>query len=46
MFGGARKVTDFIDFPVNGLNMAPFLVEAKEKDHYAPILYDLYAVSN
>ncbi len=46
LFGGTRKLTDHVDFPVHGLNMTPFLVENKNKGGAPPLLYDLYAVSN
>ena len=39
---GARKVSELVDFPINGLNMAPFLIDKKQKK----VIYDLYAVSN
>jgi len=50
IFGGTRKLTDHVDFPVHGLNMTPFLVsnQVKRPEGGAtpPMLYDLYAVSN
>jgi ubiquitin carboxyl-terminal hydrolase 4/11/15 len=33
-----------IDFPIRGLNLAPYLVSQKENDR--EVLYDLYAISN
>ena len=43
MFGG-RKLNDFINFPVNGLDMSPYVLS--EKDNNSKCIYDLYAVSN
>jgi ubiquitin carboxyl-terminal hydrolase 4/11/15 len=37
-------VSDLVDFPINGLNVAPYLPTYKEGQD--PIYYDLYAVSN
>lgn len=50
-FGGSRKISMHIDFPMKSLNMTPYLVEvqnqlragASETKQY---IYDLYAVSN
>ena len=41
---GSRKINDFINYPVNGLNMAPYLCKDSSGDKSC--LYDLYAVSN
>ena len=41
---GSRKITDLINFPVNGLNLKPYLIS--EKTSSADCMYDLYAVSN
>lgn len=38
---GSRKLNNFINFPVNGLDMSQYIVK-KQGD----CLYDLYAVSN
>jgi ubiquitin carboxyl-terminal hydrolase 4/11/15 len=40
---GSSKLSDFVDFPVNGLNMTPFLKEIRGQEQ---CIYDLYAVSN
>lgn len=40
---GSRKINDFINFPVNGLEMNPYLLSKPEG---SSTLYDLYAVSN
>ena len=40
---GSRKINDFINFPVNGLNMAPYILD---KGADKSCQYDLYAVSN
>jgi ubiquitin carboxyl-terminal hydrolase 4/11/15 len=41
---GSKKISDFIDFPVNGLNMTPFIRSNQEGNKQ--IIYDLYGVSN
>ena len=40
---GSRKINDFINFPVNGLDMGPYIKEQQADDNCT---YDLYAVSN
>ena len=40
---GSRKLTDFINFPVNALDMSPYVIHKEEGQSYT---YDLYAVSN
>jgi len=36
-------VGDFVDFPVNGLDLRPYVQDTSSTE---PIYYDLYAVSN
>lgn len=44
---GSRKINDFINFPVNGLDMAPYILNKESGDGQAQnCMYDLYAVSN
>ena len=45
---GSRKLGDFVDFPVNGLDMTPYLIENQDagKDKKSKVMYDLYGVSN
>ena len=45
---GSRKLGDFIDFPVNGLDMTPYLVSNQNstKGKKNKVVYDLYGVSN
>ena len=41
LFRGARKVDRFVDFPLEGLDLAPFVA------HGGPgLVYDLFAVTN
>eukprot|EP00808_Paulinella_micropora_P025630 g80954.t1 len=37
------KITAYVDFPIQGLDMSPWLVNPEEKEN---AIYDLYAVSN
>lgn len=39
-----EKIADLVHFPVEGLDMRPFVITLK--DEPAPVLYDLYGVSN
>ena len=41
---GSRKLNDFINFPVNGLDMGPYVIDAQDSGNNC--IYDLYAVSN
>ena len=41
---GSRKINDLINFPVNGLNLKPYVIS--EKGSTNDCTYDLYAVSN
>ena len=43
MFSGSKKITDKIDFPIEGLNMSSYVLQNQSGKK---ILYDLYAVSN
>jgi ubiquitin carboxyl-terminal hydrolase 4/11/15 len=43
-FGGGQKLDTHVDFPLEGLDMAPFVLSKKQKS--APLIYDLFAVSN
>lgn len=51
------KIDDFVDFPIEGFNMEPFvegdkaerrilIQEGKEEEGTEPLVYDLYAVDN
>jgi ubiquitin carboxyl-terminal hydrolase 4/11/15 len=40
---GTRKISDKIDFPIDGLNMSSYVLQ---NTHGKPVIYDLYAVSN
>lgn len=42
MMFGSRKLNDFINFPVTGLNMTPYIKSDPSGQH----IYDLYAISN
>ena len=39
---GSKKITEKIDFPIDGLNMSNYVLQKDGKK----IIYDLYAVSN
>jgi len=39
---GSRKLNDFINFPVTGLDMSPYVCQEDSGE----CIYDLYAVSN
>ena len=41
---GSRKISDLINFPVNNLDMTPYL--KNEQGQGKSCIYDLYAVSN
>ncbi|MFS8159970.1 MAG: hypothetical protein ACMG6E_07125 [Candidatus Roizmanbacteria bacterium] len=41
-----EKMEDIVDFPIENLDMTPFVVSEEQKQHHSPLLYDLYAVSN
>ena len=43
-FGGGQKLDTLVDFPLEHLDMAPFVLSKKQKS--APLIYDLFAVSN
>lgn len=38
-----EKVGDFVDFPIQGLDLRPYIQDNSSNE---PIYYDLYAVSN
>lgn len=38
-----EKVNEYVDFPVEGLDLRPYILD---KSSGEPIYYDLYAVSN
>ena len=41
-----QKIDDLVDFPIEGLDLAPFMARCGAPVHYdAPPVYDLYAVS-
>ncbi len=41
--GGGGKLNTFVDFPIVGLDLAPYVLSANEGQ---PLLYDLFGVSN
>lgn len=41
--GGGQKLSTLVDFPLEGLNLAPFVLSAKEGEN---LIYDCFAVSN
>lgn len=43
-FGG-QKLDTFVDYPLEGLDMKPFVL-SKHQRETSPLIYDLYAVSN
>lgn len=43
---GSRKLGDYIEFPVEGLDMSNYVVSNRALGENKKILYDLYAVSN
>jgi ubiquitin carboxyl-terminal hydrolase 4/11 len=43
VFSGSKKITDKIDFPIEGLNMSSYVLQNTQG---SKIIYDLYAVSN
>ena len=45
MWGG-RKLNDLINFPVNGLDMSPYIKNQEVGQSSSECKYDLYAVSN
>ncbi len=42
---GNKKLETFVDFPLEGLDMAPFVLSKSQKEEM-PLIYDLFAVSN
>lgn len=40
-FFSSKKITDQIDFPVEGLDLRPYILSGQEN-----LIYDLYAISN
>ena len=44
MFSSGEKISDFIDFPINGVDMRQFV--GSLKDEVDPVMYDLYGISN
>jgi len=41
---GQEKVGDKVNFPIEGLDMRPYVMTLKDEPN--PVLYDLYGVSN
>ena len=41
---GNQKNSALVDYPIEGLDMRPFVLSLKDEPE--PVLYDLYAVSN
>ncbi len=41
-----EKMEDTVDFPIDNLDMTPYIVSEEQKQQHSPLLYDLYAVSN
>ena len=44
-YGGGQKLDTQVDFPLENLDMAPFVLSKKQKQS-GPLIYDLFAVSN
>ena len=43
---GARKLNDYIDFPIEGLDLTNYIVQNRNKNDSTKVIYDLYAISN
>lgn len=43
-FFSSRKISDLIDFPVEGLNLTQYVLDHDTTQ--PPLIYDLYAISN
>jgi ubiquitin C-terminal hydrolase len=41
--GGGAKLDTLVEFPINGLDLAPFVLSSSDGD---PLIYDLFAISN
>lgn len=44
-FGSGQKLDTHVDFPLEGLDLAPFVLSKNQKAN-GPLIYDLFAVSN
>lgn len=44
-WGGSKKIDSHIDFPLEGLDMSPYVLSEEQKKS-GPLIYDCYAVSN
>lgn len=42
---GGQKLDTLVDFPLEGLDMSPFVLSRKQKEG-RPLIYDCFAVSN
>lgn len=43
--GGGQKLDTYVDFPLEGLDMAPYVLSNNQKST-SSLIYDLFAVSN
>ncbi len=43
--GFAEKLDTLVDFPLENLDMKPFVLSKKQKSE-SPLIYDLFAISN
>mgnify|MGYP003695078617 CR=1 FL=1 len=43
-FSGGQKLDTLVDFPLEGLDMAPYVLSKTQKN--SNLIYDCYAVSN
>lgn len=44
-WGGGKKLDTHVDFPLEGLDMSPYVLSKSQKAA-TPLIYDCYAVSN
>ena len=44
-WGGSKKIESLVNFPLEGLDMAPYVLSEKQKNA-GPLIYDCFAVSN
>lgn len=45
IWGGSKKIDTHVQFPLDGLDMSPFVLSKKQKEQ-GPLIYDCFAVSN
>lgn len=46
MAGSGQKLDTLVDFPLEGLDMTPFVLSKTQKSQQGPLIYDCFAVSN